>query len=144
MKNETKPSLRYNEKAISPVLSVLLMIAVSVSAGLVGYSWVMTYHATTTVRAGHAIKIQSVDWKNYQKVYVYVQHVGDGTVTLTDAFIDGVQIETGIDQIVTEGQTFELLVCKGNLSFTNGDRVHIKIICEDGIFTEGTYTVEGI
>ena len=53
---------KYTKKrrAISPVLSVLLMIVVAVAGALVTYAWSMGYLDLTTARAGRAIQIQSV------------------------------------------------------------------------------------
>ena len=51
---------RKNVKAISPVLSVLMMIAVAVAASLVTYAWVMGYLSFTTDKVGKAIQIQSI------------------------------------------------------------------------------------
>ena len=52
--------LRKNIKAISPVLSTLLMIAVAVAASLVTYAWVMGYLNFTTSKVGKSILIQSI------------------------------------------------------------------------------------
>jgi flagellin-like protein len=52
--------IRKNVKAVSPVISVLLMIVVAVAASLVTYAWVMGYLGFTTNKVGKAIMIQSV------------------------------------------------------------------------------------
>ena len=132
-----------NEKAISPVLAVLLMIAVAVAAALVTYAWVMTYLSSTTGRAGHAIQIQSVDWTGTQ-VTIYAQNVGDGTIVVTNVYVDGAIISSpGISGTPT-GTTLEgatnTITAAG--TFTNAQDVHLKVVCDDGTFTEGTYTVE--
>lgn len=132
-----------NEKAISPVLAVLLMIAVAVAAALVTYAWVMTYLSSTTGRAGHAVQIQSVDWIDGDSVTIYAQNVGDGTITITSAYVEGA-IEVLTHQPVEEGTTFAVELNNTSWSFENGDDVHLKIVCDDGTFTEGTYTVEGL
>ena len=139
MKNITKSKLRNNDKAISPVLAVLLMIAIAVAAALISYSWVATYLSKTTTRMGHAIQIQSIFWKKKQEVFLYVQNVGDGTVTLMEAYVDGVQIETGINQIIAEGQTYRLKVKDKHISFFNLDKVHMKLTCKEGTIAEGKY-----
>lgn len=130
-----------NKKAISPVLAVLLMIAVAVAAALVTYAWVMTYLSSTTGRAGHAVQIQSVDWIDADTVHVYVQNVGDGTVELTNSFIDGALNDIA-DQTIPEGTTVQVIITDLAYNFLAGDDVYIKVTCDDGTFTEGKYTVE--
>ena len=132
-----------NKKAISPVLAVLLMIAVAVAAALITYAWVMTYLSSTTSRAGHAIQIQSVDFTGALASTVYAQNVGDGTITITSVYIDGATAASGGLGGLGEGLTAALTVTLP-AAVANGDDVLIKVVCDDGTFTEGTYTVEGL
>ena len=85
-----KRNFRKDIRAISPVIATLLMIAIAVVASLVAYAWVMGYMGFTTDKAGKAIQIQSVE----QLGAVYVQNVGDGTVTLQDIclYVDGIGV----------------------------------------------------
>ena len=82
MKKITK--FRRSVKAISPVISVLLMIAIAVAASLVAYAWVMGYLDFTTTKVGKAIQIQSISTDS-----VYVQNVGDSPVTINAVYVDG-------------------------------------------------------
>src|SRR5271157_1438245 len=88
--------IRRNIKAISPVISVLLMIAVAVVASLVVYAWVMGYVGFQTAKTGEAVQIQSVSFTTgaTDKVnIVYLQNVGGQTVTLIPAqclYVNGV------------------------------------------------------
>ena len=68
MKNFRK--FRKNVKAISPVLSVLMMIAVAVAASLVTYAWVMGYLGFTTAKVGKAIQIQSIGNRRNRNSYL--------------------------------------------------------------------------
>ncbi len=136
-----------NEKAISPVLAVLLMIAVAVAAALVTYAWVMTYLSSTTGRAGHAMQIQSVEWVSGTEVKIYAQNVGDGTIIITDTYLDGALIIADITMTPVDGNTEEgatTSIAIGTQIFTDAQDVHIKVVCDDGTFTSGTYTVEDI
>ena len=123
------------------------MIAIAVAAALVTYTWVITYLESTTGRAGHAIQIQSVDWTKINllltEVTVYVQNVGDGTIILTDAYVDGEKVHERGFGTITEGQTAAALL-KIHKEIVDGQKVHIKIVSEIGIFAEGTYIVEGV
>jgi len=148
-----KRLLSKDEKGISPVLAVLLMIAVAVAASLVTYAWVMGYLGTTTARAGRAIQIQSVafydggdgvfgDGDDDETVTVYVQNVGQGSVDITSVYLDGslmwVSSVTGTGTL-PEGSTANLVVT--GQDFTGSD-VAIKVTCVDGTFTEASEAVE--
>lgn len=127
-------NIRRNVKAISPVISVLLMIAVAVVASLVAYAWVMGYMNFQTTKTGQAIQIQSVaaDGK------VYVQNVGSGTVYLSDPclFVNGVaasnatQVSGSLSLV--EGETKQLTA---DVSFSSGTYT-IKVTVEGGTFSE--------
>lgn len=137
-----------NKKAISPVLAVLLMIAVAVAAALITYAWVMTYLESTTSRAGHAIQIQSVAFgatlpgePDSNSVTIYAQNVGDGTLKITDVYLDGALVKTYNPGMITvEGATASIEIT--GQTFESTQKVHIKVVCEDGTFTSGTYTAE--
>ena len=132
-----------NEKAISPVLAVLLMIAVAVAAALITYAWVMTYLSATTSRAGHAIQIQSVAFDlDGISATVYVQNVGDGTIILSDAYLDGAwNADLTVLEHLDEGETAEVTIDPAT-PFVSGEDYLFKVVCEDGTFTSGTYTAE--
>ena len=57
--------IRKNIKAISPIISVLLMIAIAVVASLVVYAWVMGYIGYQTSKTGDSVVIQSITFTWY-------------------------------------------------------------------------------
>jgi flagellin-like protein len=132
---------RKNAKAISPVISVLLMIAVAVAASLVTYAWVMGYLNFTTTKVGKAIQIQSIDAAAGN---AFVQNVGDSAVTLSAAYMNGTQVDQpaftntqtqATDGVLQPGETasFDL-----GTQLSNGDKVTIKVTTTDGTFIEST------
>ena len=132
---------RRNVKAISPVLSVLMMIAVAVAASLVTYAWVMGYLNFTTAKVGKAIQIQSIARDAAGNVTVYVQNVGDSTVQLANVYVDGTlngatsspPFGTNLNKTATA--TINLV---GNyLSYA---RLTVKVVATDGTFIEFTKT----
>jgi len=130
--------LRRNVKAISPVISVLLMIAVAVAAALVTYAWVMGYLGFTTTEVGKAIQIQSIA----QNGMVYVQNVGDATLNMADAYLDGVKVSDGVTVVfspvtIAPGETSSINV---GGPFAGGQTVVVKVTTEDGTFAELTKT----
>ena len=117
--------IRRNLKAISPVLAVLMMIAVAIAGSLVVYAWVMGYIDLSTGKSGQAIMIQSVanDPTNTD-LKVYVQNVGEGLVQLDETgclYVNGeltVCDITGVavsDHVATlnQGDTATLTVGEG-------------------------------
>jgi FlaG/FlaF family flagellin (archaellin) len=78
-----KRHIRRNVKAISPVLAVLMMIAVAIGGSLVVYAWVMGYIGLSTERSGQAIMIQSIaNDATDTDLLVFVQNIGEGVVQL--------------------------------------------------------------
>jgi len=128
---------RKNVKAISPVISVLLMIAVAVVASLVAYAWVMGYMNFQTAKTGQAIQIQSVQFTGTAVSNVYVQNVGDGVVTLDNncLYVEGLQYAVSIDDTsLSKGETATLTVTTSG--FASGDMITIKVTTEGGTYSE--------
>ena len=128
---------RREKKGTQPTtIAILLIIILFVIIGIY-YIW-----TTVQTRAGNAIFIQVVTFEQ-TKTIIYVQNVGNGTVT-----IDSVQINdqtfsiqpancTVASQKTTtlqQGQTAEITI---NQAYT--ERVHIKVFCKDGTFNENWY-----
>lgn len=127
--------LRRNVKAISPVISVLLMIAVAVAASLVTYAWVMGYLGFTTNKVGKAIQIQSIA----QDGTVYVQNVGDATVALSKVFVNGAEQGDFAGASLAVGATNHLEVTSPT-TFASNTPYTIKVTTTDGTFSEITKT----
>jgi hypothetical protein len=160
---KARTNIRRSIRAVSPVISVLLMIAIAVAASLIAFAWIMGYMGRTTTEAGKAILIQSMglnpDNENYLRVYV--QNVGQSTVefdpascvyindvrgTLTDFGTDGININP-----LPVGQTAAIEVDLSILGLST-DMIKVKVVTKDGTFSEtseaisvsglpGTYTV---
>jgi len=137
-------------RAISHVLSVLMMVAVTVVASLTVYNWVLGYVGFTTSKAGKAILIRleiqgmtkSEDGKD---LTVYVQNVGMGPVGLDQAscvYIDNIlQTQDKVNIVgnnpLQEGDAVKITV----IGAAEGkDTVKIKVVSLDGAFTEVTGT----
>jgi flagellin-like protein len=132
---------RKNVKAISPVISVLLMIAVAVVASLVAYAWVMGYIGFQTAKTGQAVQIQSVAFDNGAVTAVYLQNVGDGTVTIIPdqcLYINGALIQDNLGAAsvpLSKGDT-QQIDALANGPFTPGQVVTIKVTTEGGTYSQ--------
>ena len=140
MRNITK--IRRSVKAISPVISVLLLIAIAVVASLVAYAWVMGYMGNNTSKSGNSINIQNINYKDQQNLIIYVQNTGQSTVHLkqdTSVYVndvlknilkhDDIPVDGSLIPVQV-GQTVKLEVAYQG--FKAGDR--IKVVTVEGTF----------
>jgi FlaG/FlaF family flagellin (archaellin) len=148
--------IRRSIRAISPVISVLLMIAIAVAASLIAYAWMMGYIGGTTNKAGNAIQIQSYAQDvTGSYLIIYVQNVGQGTVHLkqdSSVYVndtlypiltaDGNDVPAGALIPIAEGKTVTIVV---DFVYYIGDYLRIKVVTAEGTFMEiiGTGTGTG-
>jgi uncharacterized repeat protein (TIGR02543 family) len=160
VRNLTK--FKRSVKAISPVIAILLMIAIAVVASLVAYAWIIGFIGRTTTNTGHEILIQSASHAQgtYQYLIVYVQNTGqgavhlkqDGSVYVNDVLHmithspQGTSVASGALIPVAVGQTVEVVT---DYLTSPGDHLKIKIVTFEGTIMEiidngyGTQTVSG-
>jgi flagellin-like protein len=140
---------RKNVKAISPVISVLLMIAVAVVASLVAYAWVMGYIGAQTAKTGQAIQIQSMANATVTAVQgrlvIYVQNIGDGSVNVNpqSVYVNNVQVGTNMTATVTIPAQSTLTIGTTYSLITTGTQsatVTAKVTTEGGTFSQVTET----
>jgi FlaG/FlaF family flagellin (archaellin) len=128
--------IRRNIKAVSPVISVLLMIVVAVAASLVTYAWVMGYMGFTTNKVGKAIVIQSVS-----QDAAYVQNVGDSKVTLASFYVNGVLDGTAsMSPLDLNPSDTATITPSTTASWAGATNVTVKVVTTDGTFAEFTKT----
>ena len=139
-----KNEIRHSNRAISPIIAVLLMIAIAVVASLVVYAWVMGYIGANTARAGQALQIQSyaVDPAGSKDLMVYIQNIGQSPVTLSPS--NSVYVNSAIQSFVggqitlAPGMTAALNVTY--TSWTPGNLITIKVVTSGGAFAQVTGT----
>lgn len=121
------------------------MIAIAVAASLVAYAWMMGYIGGTTTKAGKAILIQSMAPAEDGNLLVYVQNVGQGSVTISSVYVDDVLRSftpdpNFADNKLPEGKTASLKV---NFVVPDSGQVKVKVITTEGTFTESTAISSG-
>jgi hypothetical protein len=136
---KTTVKARCSIRAISPVISVLLMIAIAVAAALVAYAWIMGYMGGTTTKVGKAILIQSVAMDVSNNLHVYVQNVGQGSVTIGSIYLNDVLQPFNPDpnypdNLLNEGKTADLTIT----GLTADAKSKVKVVTTDGTFSEHT------
>ncbi|WNZ29360.1 MAG: hypothetical protein IAX21_00365 [Candidatus Bathyarchaeota archaeon] len=122
--------IRRSVKAVSPVISVLLMIAIAVSAALVAFAWVSGYMDFTTAKIGKQIQVQSVATD-----VAYVQNTGDSNVLLVDLYVNG-ELDPNPDFSPEEIGPSETSTVTPSIKWEDDPRVTIKIVTSDGLSTE--------
>ncbi len=141
--------LKRSVKAISPVISVLLMIAIAVVASLVAYAWVIGFIGGHTTKAGNAIQIQQESFTQGGYLTLYVQNTGQGTVHLKQdgsvyvndvlqkitASPPGTTLSSGQLIPIAQGQTVTLVI---DCQYHSGDK--IKVVTVEGTFMQNTGT----
>jgi flagellin-like protein len=135
--------IRRFRKAVSPILAVLLMIAIAIIAAIVAYMWIMGYIRFTTNKAGKAIQIQSVAHTGTY-LLVYVQNVGDGSVKFIQAeclYVDGLLQAGAHVHPIDWVKNGEIAQIDSELAVTLGQTIKIKVVTDDGTFAEGTFTI---
>jgi hypothetical protein len=135
---KAKTRIRRSIRAISPVISVLLMIAIAVAASLIAYAWMMGYIGGTTTKTGKAVLIQSMAADELGNLVVYVQNVGMGAVTVDSVYVGDNLIESGLGIQLLEGETATIPV---GYPVSPGDSPKVKVVTTDGTFTESSGTV---
>jgi FlaG/FlaF family flagellin (archaellin) len=147
-KLKAKTRIRRSIRAISPVISVLLMIAIAVAASLIAYAWIMGYIGGTTTKVGRAIQIQSMgkDPDNQNYLLVYVQNVGQGAVEFDPrncAYIDDMLGTIGAvsPNPLAEGKTATIRVDLSGMSINADELIKVKVVTKDGTFSESKSNV---
>ena len=131
MRNITK--VRRSVRAISPVIAVLLMIAIAVVASIVVYAWIMGYLGTTSSKAGNAILIQSITTDSDKKLLVYVQNVGQGNVVVDTGYVNNEIVAQSLSISINKGSTETVPT---SFEVTSDDILRVKIVTTDGTFAE--------
>jgi flagellin-like protein len=145
-----KKNFRRNQKAISPVIATLLMIAIAVVASLVTYAWVMGYMSFTTEKTGKAIQIQSVANSTLfadttpGSMDIYIQNVGNSAVQFNTAsvYVNGANVAySAITQNPLAAGTTTKITVPFDMTITGITMtVNLKVTTEDGTYSTLTKT----
>ena len=135
-------------RAVSPVISALLMITIAVVASIVAYAYVTGYIGGQTDKAGNSVQLQS--YSSQSNLVIYVQNTGQGLVHLKQdssvyvndnlkniVRLDGNDVSSGELIPVNVGQTVELTI--GYIPQPN-EQLKIKIVTVEGTFMEASAT----
>lgn len=125
-----------SKRGISAMMYISLFIVMILTAVFAAWIWI-----NMSGRAGQAIQIQSVDFTDSETV-IYVQNVGQGTVTMNTIYIDQQQFNVDSSNcIVNNIQTNTVL--EGQTAAVTIDQayqgtIHVKAIAS-GVIVEGDW-----
>ncbi len=114
-------------------------ITITGISGEISHSITIPLEIRKSWGAGLAIQTQSIDW-TVDSATIYVQNVGSDTVTLTEVYLDGNRVDSveGLGQLI-KGSTTTLTISG---TFVNGQSVRIKVVCEEGSFSESDERIQ--
>jgi flagellin-like protein len=129
---------RLNRKAVSPVIAVLLMIAIAVAASVLVYVWSMGLIGTLQTGGGQQVREQieldAYAW-NSTGLTLYLRNVGSSNVVVDAIYIEGVQKLQGATTLNVQGPAVKVTVA-GATGYTDGVAYTIKIVTKTGgVFT---------
>ena len=139
---------RKNAKALSPVIATIILIAVTVAVSVVVAAWM---GALTIGFMGNAeqVSITNAQYVNSTAVTVSVQNTGSGTVTITNAYVDGNPATfKGVNNLgvvsasVVKGTTSTFTI-KSATAFTITAQYTLKLLTAKGNTATTTYTYTG-
>jgi flagellin-like protein len=133
--------LRLNRKAVSPVIAVLLMIAIAVAAAILVYVWSMGLIGTLQTGGGsqtrEQIELDAYDWGTTGSLKLYLRNVGASDIIVDAVYVQGVSMGSGMDQTLTvQGPVKLVTVAISGITETPGVAYTIKVVTlTGGVFT---------
>lgn len=134
-----------SRKALSPVLSTVLMILVTIVGMSVLFAFFVNYARDFQLGSGSAVReslvIEDVWFTSTDTVEVSVYNVGKVDLKVTAFYIDDswANIDPGSDGAVSVGEHVKLIVSPEHSYFISGRTYDFKIVTERGSAFEGTY-----
>lgn len=87
------------KRAVSPIIAILLLIAIAVAAGIIVYTFVGSLAGNLTKSGGNQVTEQvSMDAYSFQKLAgptVYLRDTGSTAITIVAVYFDGVPCSDG-------------------------------------------------
>jgi len=130
-----------NRKAVSPVISVLLMVAVAVAAAILVYVWSMGLIGTLQTGGGsqtrEQIELDAYNWKTADLI-LYLRNVGASDVVVDAVYVAGEVVSSGMGvTVIVQGPVVPVtLTPPGSITLASGVAYTIKVVTKSGgVFT---------
>ena len=130
-------------RGVSPVIAVLLLIAIAVATGILVYVWVTGLAGTLQQSGGRQvteqIELLAYDWSSTSTLTLHLKNTGGVNVEIEKIYIDGDDVSNsvsgGLPVSLNVGETTSISIT--NLSgYTSGTSHIIKVVTKTGgVFT---------
>ena len=131
----------FNKKGVSPVIAVLLMIAIAVSAAILVYVWSMGLIGTLTTGGGGQVREQVIldaySWNaTSNAITLYMRNVGNSEVELDALYVGGDMVSTNMGTTLpVQGPVIQVSATPTG-TYTSGVAYTMKAITKTGgVFT---------
>jgi len=134
-----------NKKAVSVVVSVMLVTGIAVSASILVYVWSMGLigglQVTPTVKPGlEEVKLDTYTWPSSGPssgiLTLVIRNVGSANVIVDKVYVEGVPFNPTGTTSLTVQSTTTLTVNAGSVSYAYGIAYTVKVVTRTGgIFT---------
>jgi flagellin-like protein len=132
---------KVNEKGVSPVIAVLLMIAIAVAAAILVYVWSMGLIGTLTTGGGSQTREQVIvdaySWNaSTNAITLYARNVGSAEVILDAVYVGGDVASTNMGTTLPVlGPVIQVDIVPTG-TYTSGVAYTMKVITKTGgVFT---------
>jgi flagellin-like protein len=127
------------KKGVSPVIAVLLMIAIAVAAAILVYVWSMGLIGTLTGGGGQQTREQIIvdayTWKT-NTMTLYFRNVGSSEVVLDAIYVSGTPVASSMSTVLSVQGPVQPITVTTSGTFTQGVAYTIKCVTKTGgVFT---------
>jgi flagellin-like protein len=138
-----------SRKAVSPVVATVILVLISVVAGVMLWLWVSGFTSAATAQQPalyERIKIEAVRITNDNRVNATVRNVGSVTVNITDIYVlnaSGVVVASGISNSTPSPPNIDpgsvaFIASNAVTSPSRGYSYTVKVVTKNGV--EASYT----
>ena len=128
-----------SRRAVSPIIATLLLIAITVAAGVIVYVFVTGLSSNLTKSGGGQVTEQvimtSYNFPTSGSLTVYFQNTGSSSISISQTFFDGTPISPAysVSNPIAAQQDFSFTIAVTSLgTVTSGTGYTIKIVTADG------------
>ncbi len=120
-----------DRKGVSTYISVLLLIVVVISGGILIYGYTMGWFGRLGGEGNiESLSIDSVSADAGGNVTAYIRNVGGSDVTLDAAYVDNTQA-ISVDQTTIAQGDVEKIVIEPSQTLAAGTTYQVKVVCTD-------------
>ncbi len=127
---------KVSQRAVSPVIATLLMIAVAVAASIIVYVWSIGLLGTLMGGGGSQTReqliLEAYSWTAGGTLTFTVRNVGSATVTVASMYLGGSALTTGAALTVSIGSATQIYSATPAGTYTSGAAYSLKLVSTTG------------